>query len=124
MSLLFATKSDGVLSNNKTTLSRSRQLTPVDSMHTGLSNYVGANAGTQRTVSGNVRNQNLNTQKVNPFIPTVPYPGHITGFVSLFFEEGLPLFKEEVFEYFFLSLFVGDNRLQGREGLLLQGIWC
>ena len=51
---------------------------------------------------------------LNPFILTVPYSGRMTGFVSLLelsrytfgilltrtSEGGLPLFKEEVVEYF------------------------
>ena len=39
-------------------------------------------------------------------------------------EEGLPLFKEEVVEYFSLLLFGGGHRLQKQEGSLLQGTQC
>ena len=38
------------------------------------------------------------------------------------YEEGRPLFKEEVVEYFLLLLFVGGHSDQEQEGLLLQGI--
>ena len=55
----------------------------------------------------------------SPFIPTVPYSGRATGFVSLQVlavgnfgilltctsEEGLPLFKDEAVEYFSLLVF-------------------
>ena len=40
------------------------------------------------------------------------------------FQEGLPLLKEEVVEYFPLFLFGGGHRSQEREGFLLQGIYC
>ena len=37
-------------------------------------------------------------------------------------EEGLPLFNEEIVEYFSLLLFVGGHCLQEQEGFLPQGI--
>ena len=37
-------------------------------------------------------------------------------------EEGFPLFKEGVVDFFSLLLFGGGRRLQEREGFLLQGI--
>jgi len=47
------------------------------------------------------RLQKTDVKAFNPFISTVPYSGRITSVcLTWTYEEGLPLFKEDVVEYF------------------------
>ena len=68
--------------------------------------------------------------KLNPFIPTVPYPGPATGHVSLFSLlvilvsgwRGTASVRRRVFPHFPLLLCGGGHHLQVPEGFLHHGV--